>query len=185
LICLEKKLNPRPILVWLIALTLVVNTGFNLFFFYKISNTVYAINEDFRPDILARKVREKIEADNVKLPPVEIFKFFSADPYAKDYVMFTGEKVIVFINWGISINLSDEVLKSLLAHEIGHYVLGHLRDNRPRMFGGVEKGDLDKETEADSFAAKYEGRESTSSAIKKLVWDEEEKKTRLDALGVN
>jgi len=176
-------LKSRNILVGLIFLALLANTGFNIFLFYNLSK-IYMINGDFRPDILLNEVQKKIESDELEIPPVEIFKFISADIYAKDYVMFTGKKIVIFLNLNVLGNLNDGELKALIAHEIGHYVLGHLSD-RPRTFNGTEAGDLKQEKDADSFAAKYEGSESIALAISKLVWDENEKKTRLSALGVN
>lgn len=176
-------MKPRNFLVCLIFLVLLANTGLNVFLFYNL-NKIYTINGDFKPDILLMEVQRKIENDELEIPPVEIFKFISADIYAKDYVMFTSKKIIIFLNLNVLSNLNDSELKALIAHEIGHYVLGHLSD-RPRTFNVTEAGDLKQEKDADSFAAKHEGRESIASAISKLVWNEQEKKTRLDVLEVN
>lgn len=73
------------------------------------------------------------------------------------------------------ISLENNQTRAYLAHEFGHYILSHIDYPTPR--------DLTREIEADSFALKFSSTEDLSLAIKKLVWDENEKKTRLAAIG--
>ncbi len=173
-------MKSKTILVWLLFLALSGNTGLNLFVLYNLSR-IYTINTDFRPDNLSRHIQKKIEADNIKLPPIKIIKFVSAYAYKPSQIVFTGDSLIIFIDMRLISELTDTEMKAVLAHEIGHYVLGHL--NYRTLFEGVATFDgLDREMGADFFAAKYEGRDAISSAVKKLVWDEVEKTTRLKAL---
>ena len=175
-------MKPRPLLTWLIVLTLIVNTGLNVFFMFQLSR-IYTINKDFKPDIASRLLLEKLEESHLKLPPVSIIKFVSAYAYKPSQVVFTGDSLIIFIDLRLVSELNDMEMEAVLAHEIGHYVLGHL-NYRPLEENKIPDS-LEREIQADSFAEKYEGVEAISSAVKKLVWDNNEKIQRLAALGIS
>lgn len=177
-------MKPKPILAWLIALTFLGNTGFNLFICYNLSR-IYTINEDFRADITVRSIQKKIEADNIKLPPIKIIKFISAYPYAKPSQMFfTGDSLLVFVNLIEVKDLSELELEAIIAHEIGHHVFGH-EPGFAAYMGGVAQDSYKQEIQADLFATKYVGTDAVHSAITKLVWDANEKVFRLKALEKN
>lgn len=169
----------RSLLSWFLATAVIVNTGVNLAVLSFVSR-VYAI-EDFRPDTASRSIQNKIRADNISLPSVQIIKFISAYAYDKpSYVVFTGKNLFIFINFKIADDLSDQELESVLAHEIGHYVLGHL--NFKPGLAMSEDESYSKEIQADAFASKYSGVQAISSSIQKLAWDPSERDTRLNAL---
>ncbi len=171
----------RSSIFWLIILTVLGNTGLNLFTLYNLSR-IYTINDDFRPDIVSISLLGKLEEAHLKIPPVKIIKFFSADIYKPSQVVFTGDTLYILMDMVSVGKLSDSEMEAVLAHEVGHYVLGHLNYRLPD--GDVGFDGFKREMEADSFAAKYEGNEAIVSAVKKLVWNENEKKIRLAALGV-
>ena len=75
--------------------------------------------------------------------------------------------------------------RAYLAHEFGHYVLGHLDHQNPLVASFFGIRDLDREIEADSFTLKFSSPEDLSLDIKILIWDENEKKARIDALSEN
>ncbi len=161
-------------------MTLSLNTGLNAFFMYNLSR-VYTINEDFKADIASIALEKRIEADNIKLPPIKIVKFISAYAYAKpSQVVFTGSTLLIFVNLGAIKDLAKSELEAVIAHEIGHYLLGHLDYFGPNSYAGAS--DFDKEIQADAFATVYAGKSAVLSAVTKLVWDSDEKDARLKAL---
>ena len=161
-------------------MTLSLNTGLNAFFVYNLSR-IYTINEDFRADIASTTLEKRIEADNIKIPPVKIVKFISAYAYDKpSQVVFTGNTLLIFVNLGAIKDLAKPELEAVISHEIGHYLLGHLDYFGPNSYTGAS--DFDKEIQADAFAAIYAGKSTVFSAVTKLVWDSDEKNSRLKAL---
>ncbi len=182
------EVKPISLLGWLLGLGLLVNTGLNVAVLYSLSS-VYSW-DDYKPDFVVRLVKNKIEADNTKVPPIKVIKFISAYAYRPTQIAFTGESLYVFIKFDLAIELNEEELEAVVAHEIGHYELGHL-DFKPALYYSetFETEDsnkrIEKEVQADLFAIKYSNKQAMSSAIKKMVWDDNEKNIRLAALNIN
>jgi len=180
--------KPKSLLGWLLGLGILVNIVLNVAVLRSLGSSVYGW-DDFKPDFVVRSVKNKIEADNVKIPPIRVVKFVSAYAYRPTQIAFTGEALLVFIKFDLALKFNEEELEAVVAHEIGHYELGHL-DIKPVFYNQAPETEdlskqIEKETQADLFAVRYSSKQAMSSAIKKMVWDENEKNIRLEALSTN
>lgn len=73
--------------------------------------------------------------------------------------------------------LTREETEAVIAHELAHIVLGH-QPKKPN-----DKSDMEEEIEADKFAVRYVNPQALIDAIKKLSSNEDEKATRIKAVG--
>ena len=115
-----------------------------------------------------------------KLPFVELSIRLSK--YSDTGIMYDGKVLRLFLPPMI-IDFSDDQKRAYLAHEFGHYVLGHMDHQNPNIYSFFGAGNLDRDIQADIFALGFTSTEDISSAIKKLVWDEKERKIRLFSVG--
>lgn len=125
-------------------------------------------------------VRDIEKTRREELPPVELnirlseYSDIGIQHDSKTLRLFLPPKIIAFDN---------NQKRAYLAHEFGHYILGHIDHQNPNAYPFFGTGNLVNDIQADSFALKFSSVEDLSLVIKKLVWDEKEKKTRLDAIG--
>lgn len=176
------RLKPKSWLRWILILFVIVNTGTNLVLLNLLSR-VYEINDDFKADITSLSLQYKIKSDGLKLPSVKIEKFISAYAYPEpSWAALTKDgKLLVAVNLDLVNSLSGSELEAVIAHEMGHYILGHFKQPYNSYLGRRQRN-IKEEIEADKFAAKYAGIEAIVSAITKLSGDENETNIRLDTL---
>ena len=115
-----------------------------------------------------------------ELPVVELNIRLSKD--SDTGIMYDGSILRLFLPPTI-IDFSDSQKRAYLAHEFGHYVLGHMDHQNPNIYSFFGAGNLNRDIQADIFALGFTSVEDISSAIKKLVWNESERKFRLAAVG--
>jgi len=162
---------------------LVLNS-YTLILVYELKGSV---EEFYQKDFVdVRVVSEQLVRDIEKayvkeLPPVELNIRLSE--YSKIGIRNDGKVLSLFLPPKI-ISFDGDQKRAYLAHEFGHYILGHIDHQNPNTYSFFGTGDLVGDIKADSFALKFSSIEDLSFVIKKLVWDEKERKTRLEAIGV-
>lgn len=129
-------------------------------------------------DLLVRDI-EKVYGE--RLPPVELNIRLSE--YSDTGIQFDSKTLRLFLPPKV-ISFDDKQKRAYLAHEFGHYVLGHIDKQNLNNYSSFGTGNLMRDIQADSFALKFSNVEDLSLVINKLVWDENERKTRLTALMV-
>ncbi len=133
--------------------------------------------------VVSEQLVRDIEKDyGEKLPPVELNIRLSE--YSDTGIQYDGNTLRLFLPPKI-ISFNSDQKRAYLAHEFGHYILGHIDHKNPSTYSFFGTGNLIRDIQADSFALKFSSIEGLFSVIKKLVWDENERKTRLNALGVS
>ncbi len=115
-----------------------------------------------------------------EMPAVELNIRLSK--YSDTGIMYDGNVLRLFLPPMI-VEFSDLQKRAYLAHEFGHYVLGHMDRKNPNAYSFFGVGNLDRDIQADIFALGFTSTEDISSAINKLVWDEKERKIRLFSVG--
>lgn len=171
---------------------------FGLFFVSSLASNTYTavlvfelkgrIEEFYQKDFVEVKsvseqlIRDINRAYGDKLPLVELNIRLSG--YSDVGIQYNNSFLRLFLPPNI-INLSNNQKRAYIAHEFGHYVLGHVDRKNSSTYSFFGTGNLVRDIQADSFALKFSSIEDISSVVRKLVWDEDERKTRLNALGVN
>lgn len=125
-------------------------------------------------------VRDIEKSCGRKLPPVELN--IRLLEYSETGIQYNGKVLQLFLPPKIIV-LNNDQKRAYMAHEFGHYVLGHTNHQNPSIdsFLGQE-GNIDEHIKADSFALIFSKRDSLEEVIKELVWDENQKNIRLAAL---
>ena len=144
------------------------------------------IEEFYQKDFVDLKVvSEQLVRDIEKnyskeLPPVELNIRLSE--YSDVGIQYDSKTLRIFLPPKI-IGFDNKQKRAYLAHEFGHYILGHIDHQNPNAYSFFGTGNLIRDIQADSFALKFSSVEDLSLVIKKLVWDKNERKTRLAAIG--
>ncbi len=180
--------SPPYILGWLFLAGSVI---FNVYLSVSFLGFKERVEEFYQKDFVdVRIISEQLVLDiekkyNEKLPPVELnIRLSDYSDTGIRYKDNSSRALQLFLPPGI-VGFDINQKRAYLAHEFGHYILGHLDQQNSSGYSFSRTRNLSKEIEADLFALKFSNSVDLSSAINKLVWDENEKKTRLDALGVN
>lgn len=121
-----------------------------------------------RANYIIGVLKRQIESENGKNLPV-IISELAGNPNPQ--ISMFGKKILIFMDSRSFTTLTKEETMAVIAHELGHYVLGH-------KFGQS----LKEETEADLFALEYVSAGALSEAILKLSHSEKEKKERLKGI---
>jgi|SRR3989344_7994482 len=116
------------------------------------------------------------------LPPVELNIRLSE--YSKTGIRYDGKVLYLFLPPKI-VSFNSGQKRAYLAHEFGHYVLGHIDQKNSNIYSFFGTGDLIRDIESDSFGLKFSSVKDLSSVIREMVWDENERKIRLSAMGAN
>jgi hypothetical protein len=189
LIFSDGKLKKKARIPYLLGgLFLIGSFVFNVYVVISVFELKDRVEEFYQKDFVSvRIVSEQLVKDIEKeysreLPPIELNIRISE--YSKTGIMYDGKILRLFLPPEIIV-FDINQKRAYLAHEFGHYVLGHLDSQNPSTYSFFGTGDLLRDIEADSFVLRFSRTEDVSSVIKKLVWDDKEKKTRLDALGIN
>lgn len=124
-------------------------------------------------------VRDIEKSYGEKLPPVELNIRLSE--YSETGIQYDSKTLRLFLPPKI-IGFTSGQKRAYLAHEFGHYILGHIDHQNPNVYPFFGTGNLVRDIQADSFSLKFSNTEDLSLAIKTLVWEEDEKKTRLAAI---
>lgn len=176
--------GPPYILGWLFLAGSIV---FNAYLSVSFLGFKERVEEFYQKDFVDVKIiSEQLVLDiekkyNEKLPPVELNIRLS--DYSDTGIRYKDNSgaLQLFLPPGI-VGFDINQKRAYLAHEFGHYILGHIDQQNFSSYSFSRTRNLTKEVEADLFALEFSNLADLSSAINKLVWDEQEKKTRLDAL---
>jgi len=174
------------ILYLLGGLFIVGSLAFNTYASILIFELKGRIEEFYQKDFVDVKmvseqlVRDIEKAYGNRLPPVELNIRLSE--YSDVGIQYDGKTLRLFLPPKI-ISFDDKQKRAYLAHEFGHYVLGHIDHQNPNDYPFFGTGNLFRDIQADAFDLKFSSIEDLSSVIKILVWDSDEKKTRLSAIG--
>ena len=126
-----------------------------------------------RGNYISRGLKNEIELAGNKILPMIIVALSSKDLTSPQEVIF-GDYVIYINMDSDSLNgLTKEETKAVIAHGIGHYMLGH-----------TQRGRISDEISADRFASQYVNSKVLAGVIDKIVYDDVEKLARLQAIGV-
>ncbi len=166
----------------------VILLAFNIYTSILVFELKNKIEEFYQKDFVdVRVVSEQLVLDiekayGKKLPPIELNIRLSE--YSSTGIQYDNKTLRLFLPPKI-VNFDSNEKRAYLAHEFGHYILGHtdLQNINTYNFFGV--GDLNRDIEADSFALNFSIPKDLFSVIKKFVWDDNERKTRLAAVGGN
>ncbi len=168
------------------GLFLIGSLVFNAYISILVFELKGRVEEFYQKDFVDVKVvsellvRDIEKAYGEELPPVELNIRLSE--YSNIGIQYDSKMLRLFLPPKI-ISFNSDQKRAYLAHEFGHYVLGHIDHQNPSTYSFFGTGNLIRDIQADSFALKFSTVEDLSLVIKKLVWDENERRTRLDALG--
>lgn len=169
------------------GLFLVSSLAFSIYTAILVFELKGTIEEFYQKDFVdVKEVSEQLVLDIEKtygeeLPSIELNIRLSE--YSKTGIRYDVKVLYLFLPPKI-ISFNSDRKRAYLAHEFGHYILGHIDHQNLSTYSFFGAGDLNRDIMADAFALKFSSLEDLSFLIKKMVLDENEKKTRLAALGV-
>ena len=178
------KITKTPYLLG--GLFVVSSLVFNIYMSMFVFEIKGRIEEFYQKDFVdVKEVSEQLVRDiektyGKKLPAVELNIRLSE--YSKTGIRYDVKVLYLFLPPKI-ISFTSDQKRAYLAHEFSHYVLGHIDHQNPSSYSFFGTGDLNRDILADSFALKFSSVEGLSFVIKKLVGDENERKTRLASIG--
>lgn len=137
------------------------------------SENINLVAKIHRANFIGGTLIKQIENDNKKSLPVVILELSQVSDYPVR--IRSGDPSIYIFMTGSSLNgFTKEETRAVIAHELGHYMLGHRDDN------GIKS-----HIEADIFALQYVDRETLARAIIKFSRNDQEREQRLKAIGAN
>lgn len=174
----------------LIYLFIVGSLAFNTYLSISFLGLKEKIEKFYQKDFVdVRVVSEQLVLDienvyGLELPPVELnIRLSEYSDTGIKYKDNSSKSLQLFLPPGI-IDFDSKQKRAYLAHEFGHYVLGHLDQQNFSNYSSLKNRDLSKEVGADYFTLRFSSVNELSFVIKILVWDKNERKTRLTSMGV-
>ncbi|OGM98995.1 MAG: hypothetical protein A2915_03475 [Candidatus Yanofskybacteria bacterium RIFCSPLOWO2_01_FULL_41_34] len=185
---LTKRMVKIPYFV--VGLFLAGSFTFNIYLSLSFLGLKEAIEEFYQKDFVQVKmVSEQLVVDiekeyGRKLPLIELNIRLSE--YSDTGIKYkdNGKTLQLFLPPNI-ISFDNRQKRAYLAHELGHYVLGHLDNPNSDTHSFIRTGGLIRDIETDIFVLKFSSVEELSSVIKRLVWDKNERRVRLAVVKVN
>ncbi len=148
----------RVLLTFLLCLTLTLMFGLSFYYLPKNKPPGREVKEE-RVINLVESIRKKAKiSEKIKVFALPGHLSVTAEIFrAKDneIIILTGEELLG--KW------PDEALKGLFAHELAHFLLGHI--------GLVFKGNRDLEAEADAEVIKLVGKDALWSSLRNYMED--------------
>ena len=172
------------------GLLIVGSLVFDAYLVMLVSELKNEVEEFYQRDFVEFKlVSEQLVSDiekdyGTKLPPIELN--IRLLEYSETGIQYKNDnKTLQIFLPSNFITFGNRQKRAYLAHELGHYVLGHLDNQKPETYPFVGTGDLARDIETDIFVLRFSTVEELSWLIKKIVWNEDEKRVRLSVMDVN